>query len=179
MLVGEGGDTADPDVGLVVARFAGPLHGHHTGQTACYHGGQAGRWHLDLLGLDGSLGTHHGNLALGTITYHHDFVQFVDHRDERHVNDGAPVHRNLLLLEPEGRENKDRVDACRGNAVLTVCIGKGTARGTFLVHSNTCKQLTLLIRNTTGYLERLCSRHDTRGDEDHHCQPEPAGEGLV
>ena len=179
MLVREGGDTADPDVGLVMAGFAGALHRDHAREASCDDGGQTGRRHLDLVLLDGSLRTDDRNLSLGTITHDDDFVQFVDDRHERHINQGALAHHNLLLLVTEGREHKDRVGARHGNAVLTVVIGEGTVRGSLLVHCNTCKQFTLFIGNTTGYIQCLCGHHDTRGDEHHHCEPDLTGKRFV
>ena len=179
MLVREGGDTADPDVGLVVAGFAGTLHGDHARETSRDDGGQTGRRHLDLIRLDGSLRTDDRNLSLGTITHDDDFVQFVDDRHKRHINKGALTHHNLLLLVTEGREYKNRVGAIQGNAVLTVVVGEGTVSGSLLVHCNTCKQFTLFIRNTTGYIQCLSRHHDTRGDEHHHCKPDLTGKRFV
>ena len=53
VLVGEGGDTANPDVGVVVSRLARALHGYHTCQTACDGGGEVGGGHLDVVHLHG------------------------------------------------------------------------------------------------------------------------------
>ena len=179
MLVRESRDTANPDVGLVVAGFAGTLHRDNASETSRDDGGQTGRRHLDLIRLDGSLRTDDRNLSLGTITHDDDFIQFVNDRYKRHVNKGALAHQNLLLLVTEGRENKNRVGARHGNAVLTVVVGEGSVCGSLLVHCNTSKHFTLFIGNTTGYIQCLCRHHDTRGDEHHHCKPDLTGKRFV
>ena len=155
VLVGEGGDTANPDVGIVVSRLTRALHGYHTCQTACDGGGEVGGGHLDVIHLHGRLCTYHGHFTLVSIGHYHYFVQCRYVFGKNHVNQGFLVHGDFLRFVSYVGNDKGRIGSSQLQGVLAVDVGNGTVARIFFLYAYSDEEFSFFIGNASCHCSAL------------------------